>query len=138
MKYIGIHPPLHTYMHTKVRTYIYTFLGSLYENGDDFNVIVATLICLAFAAVLNLLGVTESAGISLGIFGFHMLSITVLLGTVQPYTAYTAYIHHSHDCNYPHLNQPTTQSVAGIVTAIGNMPVHAASGKSMLQYNWEV
>jgi hypothetical protein len=45
----------------------------------DQSVIVTTLITLSFAAFLNIMGITESAGVALVIFGFHMLSMVILV-----------------------------------------------------------
>ena len=45
----------------------------------DVSVIATTLLTLSFAAILNILGITESAGVALVIFSFHMLSMVTLV-----------------------------------------------------------
>nr|HPQ51192.1 APC family permease [Alphaproteobacteria bacterium] len=45
---------------------------------SNLNVITATIGVLAFFALLNLIGITESAVVALGIFIIHMLTMTVL------------------------------------------------------------
>jgi len=45
---------------------------------SDLNIITATIGVLAFFAILNLIGITESAVIALCIFIIHMLTLTVL------------------------------------------------------------
>ena len=48
--------------------------------AEDLNVVWATVGVLALVAVLNLLGITESAGVALSIFCFHMVSLATLVG----------------------------------------------------------
>jgi amino acid transporter len=45
---------------------------------SNLNVITATIGVLAFFAILNLIGITESAVVALGIFIIHMLTMTLL------------------------------------------------------------
>jgi len=45
------------------------------------NVFWATIVLLGLFAVLNIIGITESAVVALAIFGFHMLTLTVLVAT---------------------------------------------------------
>ncbi|MDD2320135.1 MAG: APC family permease [Geobacteraceae bacterium] len=45
---------------------------------SNLNIITATIGVLAFFALLNLIGITESAVVALGIFIIHMLTMTVL------------------------------------------------------------
>lgn len=52
------------------------YAHSIYES---FNVFYATIGLLAFFAILNLIGISESAVVALGIFIFHMLTLTVLV-----------------------------------------------------------
>lgn len=47
----------------------------------DLNVVWATVGVLALVAVLNLMGITESAGVALAIFCFHMVTLAVLVGS---------------------------------------------------------
>jgi amino acid transporter len=43
-----------------------------------FNVMIATIVLLAIFAMLNIVGITESAVVALGIFVIHMVTLTVL------------------------------------------------------------
>lgn len=45
---------------------------------SGLNVMMATIGVLSFFAILNLIGITESAVVALGIFIFHLLTLTVL------------------------------------------------------------
>ncbi len=67
---------------TSAMNYIHTLCdGGCVAVGPDTttSVIVTTLITLAFAAFLNIMGITESAVVALVIFLFHMLSMVVLV-----------------------------------------------------------
>ena len=56
------------------------YLHTLCNNCAEFDVILATCITLSVAAILNLMGITESAVVALVIFLFHMLSMVMLVG----------------------------------------------------------
>ena len=55
------------------------YVKTLAEDSEWFNVITFTIALLGFVAILNLLGITESAGVALGIFVMHMSSVFLLL-----------------------------------------------------------
>ncbi len=50
----------------------------LHHLEPNLNILVATIILLGFFAFLNLMGISESAKVALGIFIFHMLTLAVL------------------------------------------------------------
>ncbi|MBW2522877.1 MAG: APC family permease [Deltaproteobacteria bacterium] len=50
------------------------------HNLVHINILWATIILLAIFAVLNLIGITESAVVAVGIFAVHMLTLVVLVG----------------------------------------------------------
>lgn len=91
--------------------------------GESFDLQVWTIICLSFAAILNLLGITDSAVVALVIFLFHMVSITMLL-VIGFYTAIT---------NMPMVFLP---GLALDPTAL-NATLTLPEPMSMLAYNWE-
>ncbi|KNC50095.1 uncharacterized protein AMSG_05865 [Thecamonas trahens ATCC 50062] len=55
------------------------YIKSLATDVEWFNVITFTIALLAFVAILNLLGITESAGVALGILLLHCSSLAILL-----------------------------------------------------------
>lgn len=55
------------------------YAHSLCGECEEFSVVWATVGVLSFVAFLNLIGISESAGVALLIFVFHLTSLTVLI-----------------------------------------------------------
>ena len=60
---------------TSAMRYLHTLCG----NCAEFDVLVMTAVTIAVAAVLNLVGISESAIVALAIFVFHMVSMALLI-----------------------------------------------------------
>ena len=82
------------------------YLHTLCNNCEEFDVILATCITLSIAAILNLMGITESAVVALVIFLFHMLSMVMLWSLVWQ--------HHGHaDCKLDCWNVYASRRLCG-------------------------
>ncbi len=65
-------------------------------------VIMATVLLLGFFALLNLIGIGESAMVALVIFLFHMITLTILCVTsVIMIVSDPSLLHAEHDCSHP-------------------------------------
>ena len=81
------------------------YLQTLFESPEQFDVLLMTALTIALAAMLNLIGISESAAVALGIFSFHMLSMAILIVACL-WTALTA--------------MPTVNLLAGTSTLVSD------------------
>ena len=95
---------------------------AIFASDPDTSVILSTLLVIAVAAVLNLLGITESAAVALFIFAAHMASMAVLIifSTVKAIR-----------------DMPTYALELAAAGSVGTEAANLTSSLPMLRYNWE-